>query len=155
LLQITSIKKLFMAVSRVQGNLGLIDTAETIGGMQDDLGRHSGSIRGIVPVRLGDGQILGCSLWGRGGEAMNYDEWEGMGETERIKHRDLSCLSPQLSGLEGRRVEVVTMQGEKKRFIVGRSTGWRPVHLEVPRRDSTGGPAASREYKSVRRLYKR
>jgi hypothetical protein len=48
---------------------------------------------------------------------------------------------------------VTTMEGETRRFIVGRSTGWRPCHLEIHNRRSTGGGAASREYKSVRRLY--
>lgn len=58
-------------------------------------------------------------------------------------------LSPQLVGLEGRRVEVVDEFGDKRRFYVGRSTGWIPVHLEIARRDSSGGGAADREYKSV------
>ena len=59
-------------------------------------------------------------------------------------------LSPQLRGLEGKRVEVVTKYGETRRFQVGRSTGWLPIHLEIFRRTSTGGSAAEREYKSVR-----
>lgn len=59
-------------------------------------------------------------------------------------------LSPQLIGLEGYRVEVVDNYDETRRFIVGKSTGWLPIHLEIARRDSSGGPGASREYKSVR-----
>lgn len=58
-------------------------------------------------------------------------------------------LSPQLIGLEGRRVEVETMDGRKHRFYVGKSTGWIPCHLEIARIDSTGGVGASPEYKSV------
>jgi hypothetical protein len=50
-------------------------------------------------------------------------------------------LTPQLVGLEGRRVEVVNCFGEKSRFYVGKSTGWMPCHLEIKRRDSTGGGA--------------
>lgn len=59
-------------------------------------------------------------------------------------------LSPQLIGLEGRRVEVVTDYGETRRFNVGKSTGWLPIHLEVHHHRSTGGGAAERHYKSVR-----
>ena len=85
---------------------------------------------------------------------MTWDRWRTMPEHERAKLRDLSELSPQLIGLEGWRVEVVTTYGEKRRFIVGKSTGWRPIHLEVHNRRSTGGGGAEREYSSVRRLYK-
>ena len=63
-------------------------------------------------------------------------------------------LSPQLKKLEGYRVEVVTDYGETRRFIVGKSTGWMPIHLEIVRRTSSGGVAAERHYKSVRTLYK-
>jgi hypothetical protein len=49
-------------------------------------------------------------------------------------------LIPELIGLEGKRVEVIP-GGEKSRFYVGKSTGWRPCHLEIKRRDSTGGAA--------------
>jgi transposase InsO family protein len=51
-------------------------------------------------------------------------------------------LEPALKGLEGRRVEVTAPDGHKSRFIVGRSTGWMPCHLEIKRRDSIGGCAA-------------
>lgn len=64
--------------------------------------------------------------------------------------RAKSGLSPQLVGLEGKRVEVVTEYGETRRFQVGKSTGWIPCHLEIARRTSTGGGAASMRYKSVR-----
>lgn len=67
-------------------------------------------------------------------------------------HARIACpveLCPQLKGLEGRRVEVVTLRDEKRRFIVGKSTGWLVTHLEIPRRNSTGGMSAEREYKSV------
>lgn len=51
-------------------------------------------------------------------------------------------LSPELVGLEGWRVEVAEPQGERRRFIVGRSTGWMPCHLELARCDSIGGGVA-------------
>ncbi|QGF20900.1 hypothetical protein JT354_gp09 [Serratia phage JS26] len=60
-------------------------------------------------------------------------------------------LTPQLSGLVGRRVEVIDCYGERRRFIVGRSTGWMPCHLEIARRDSSGGgPVWGTPFKSVR-----
>lgn len=58
-------------------------------------------------------------------------------------------LTPQLVGLEGRRVEVVNCFGEKSRFYVGKSTGWMPCHLEIKRRDSTGGAVCCTPFKSV------
>jgi hypothetical protein len=68
--------------------------------------------------------------------------------------RDLSGLSPQLKGLEGYRVEVVDSEGDKpRRFIVGKSTGWRPCHLEIARRNCMGGGPASMKYHSVRAIY--
>jgi hypothetical protein len=85
---------------------------------------------------------------------MDQQTWDGLSPFEREKIRDLSGLSPQLVGLEGWRVEVVTTYGETRRFIVGRSTGWRPCHLEIARRNSSGGGAAEHQYASVRRLYR-
>lgn len=51
-------------------------------------------------------------------------------------------LTPELVGLEGKRVEVTTPAGETSRFWVGKSTGWQPIHLEIKTRRSTGGGAA-------------
>lgn len=60
-------------------------------------------------------------------------------------------LIPQLSGLEGKRVEVIDAYGEQRRFYVGKSSGWMPSHLEIMRRDSSGGIAVSgAPFKSVR-----
>jgi hypothetical protein len=64
--------------------------------------------------------------------------------------RAVAELTPQLNGMEGWRVEVVRMNGESARFIVGKSTGPIPCHLEVKRVDSMGGDPADKEYKSVR-----
>ncbi|QGF21029.1 DNA A-C-terminal domain containing protein [Pectobacterium phage MA12] len=50
-------------------------------------------------------------------------------------------LSDQLVGKEGDRVEVVDATGMKRRFYVGRSTGWMPSHLEIATRRSYGGVA--------------
>lgn len=61
-------------------------------------------------------------------------------------------LTSQLFGLEGRRVEVVDCDGDKRRFWVGMSTGWMPCHLEITRKvynRPNGGPAAMGPYQSV------
>jgi len=50
-------------------------------------------------------------------------------------------LTPALIGLEGRRVEVSGPDGYRKRFNVGRSTGWMPIHLELANSRSHGGGA--------------
>lgn len=62
-------------------------------------------------------------------------------------------LTDQLRGLEGFRVEVVTTDGERRRFIVGRSTGPLPIHLEIHNRRSLGGVPAERTYQTVTPLY--
>lgn len=59
-------------------------------------------------------------------------------------------LTPQLIGLEGKRVEVVTEWGERRRFKVGKSMGFVPIHLELANESSMGGGAAMGPYKSVR-----
>jgi hypothetical protein len=86
-------------------------------------------------------------------EGMTWDKWCRMSEAERAALRSGAGLTKQLIGLEGWRVEVVEMWGEKKRFIVGRSTGWSPCHICISTRRSIGGMGASREYMSVRKLY--
>jgi len=73
------------------------------------------------------------------------------GYCQRNKLRCPTELTPQLTGLEGRRVEVVDHHGERRCFIVGKSTGWLPIHLEIARRNSSGGPAVTgAPFQSVR-----
>ncbi len=86
-------------------------------------------------------------------KGMTPAKWNVLSQMERCRLRDLSGLTPQLVGMEGWRVEVETHYGDKRRFIVGRSTGWRPCHIEISRRSAFGGPSADQEYKSVRKLY--
>ncbi len=59
-------------------------------------------------------------------------------------------LCPQLTGLEGKRVEIEYEDGTTMRFWVGKSTGWMPCHLEIARRNSSGGGQISGPFKSVR-----
>ena len=81
---------------------------------------------------------------------MDQTTWNSMSHEAREKVRDNSNLSPQLIGLERMRVEVETTYGETRRFWVGKSTGWKPIHLEVKTTRSLGGDPAARAYKSVR-----
>lgn len=83
---------------------------------------------------------------------MTQAKWDALSVEERRKLRSDAGLTPQLIGLEGWRVEVLTSYGETRRFIVGRSSGWIPCHIELRRRDSSGGVSAERDYVSVRKL---
>jgi hypothetical protein len=60
---------------------------------------------------------------------------------EKTRQRCNAELTPQLVGLEGKRVEVEDAHGERRRFWVGKSTGWMPCHLEIKNARSSGGPA--------------
>ena len=48
-------------------------------------------------------------------------------------------LVPELVRYERRRVEITYPDGQKTRFIVGVSTGFIPIHLEIKTRRSSGG----------------
>jgi len=80
------------------------------------------------------------------GTVSGYKEYEALINAARIYYENTNerCpveLCPELVGLEGRRVEVIDCYGQKRRFYVGKSTGWIPCHLEIARIDSGGGPA--------------
>jgi len=84
------------------------------------------------------------------------------------REKDLSDLDKRFTPYfdSGERVEVEWKEGyedftgygcltdgKKARFYVGRSTGWRPVYLQILRIDSTGGCAIlSSAVKSIRGL---
>lgn len=88
-------------------------------------------------------------------DGMTQAKWDSLLPSQRLMMQSAANLTQQLIGLEGYRVEVESiMTGEKRRFIVGRSTGWIPCHIELSKRTSRGGVSASREYKSVRALYR-
>jgi hypothetical protein len=89
------------------------------------------------------------------GTEAHYLAYSQLHSAAAASEKRFNCeLSPQLKGLEGYRVEVIADYDETRRFIVGKSTGWLPCHLEIARRTSYGGGAAERHYKSVRTLYK-
>ena len=88
-----------------------------------------------------------------------YNDYMELIETTRQRYikngiRSKTQLSPQLIGLEGKRVEVVDNNETKpRRFIVGKSTGFIPCHLEISRKNSSGGSAASDSYKSIKVIH--
>jgi len=90
------------------------------------------------------------------GTVNGYDKFVELIELCRIRYEKTGekCpaeLTPQLVGLEGKRVEVVDKWGEKRRFTVGKSTGWVPIHIEKKQKNSTGGPAVmGAPFKSLR-----
>ena len=98
----------------------------------------------IVPNREHIGTIRG------------YREYEATVMAARIhfQRTNEKCpveLCPALIGLEGIRVEVVDSGGERRRFYVGKSTGWIPCHLEIARIDSSGGfPVTGIPFRTVR-----
>ena len=75
---------------------------------------------------------------------------QGSAYNQRTGRRCPAELCPQLTGLEGQRVEVEYEDGTTMRFWVGKSTGWMPCHLEIKRRTSMGGCGISGPFKSVR-----
>jgi hypothetical protein len=84
---------------------------------------------------------------------MTPERWNRMSCAQRDKMRDNSQIAAHpLAHLLGHRVEVVDKFDETRRFIVGKSTGWRPCLLEVKTRRSMGGGPADSEYKTVRDL---
>ena len=78
------------------------------------------------------------------GTILRYNEYQSLIEFCRKKNiatgwKSNSELIPEFIGKEGKRVEVVTSYGEINRFIIGRSTGFIPCHLEIKKVNSTGG----------------
>lgn len=87
-------------------------------------------------------------------EGMTGDKWESLSPLDREQSRDLSGLTKQLLGFEDWRVEVVDADGATRRFNVGRSTGWRPCHLEIHNSRSMGGDPACKSYQHIRIIRK-
>lgn len=87
-------------------------------------------------------------------DGMTQSKWDHMSKAQRESIRDNADLIPQLKGFEGYRVEVIDDYNEKRRFIVGKSTGWKPCHLEIKTRRSMCGYPADKHYKSVQIIEK-
>lgn len=68
---------------------------------------------------------------------------------------DNSDLDPRLTPYHdnGQRIEVEYDFGEKERFYVGKSTGWKPIYLAIKKRNSHGGGAIlAKSIKSINPL---
>lgn len=63
-------------------------------------------------------------------------------------------LTPQLIGLEGKIVEVEDNSGDVRKFKVGKSTGWMPIHLEVEKNQNGGCGTWGTPYRKVTELTK-
>ena len=86
---------------------------------------------------------------------MTQAKWDALTPNERSAARSSAGLESQLIGYEGFRVEVVDRSGETRRFIVSRSSGWIPCHIELARRDSSSGICVcGAPFQSVRKLYR-
>ena len=74
-------------------------------------------------------------------EAKEYHEATG--------YRFYCELHPLLVGKEGKRVVVVSKNGSTRRFIVGKSTGFIPCHLEIKSINSNGGEQVYNDFDTV------
>lgn len=90
------------------------------------------------------------------GTLKSYEKYQALCDEVHRMHKETGYRSkaeliPQLIGLEGKRVEVVDRDGNKRRFTVGRSTGWIPCHLEVKTsRSRYCDPVTGTPFQSVR-----
>ena len=90
------------------------------------------------------------------GTIEGYERFKELVEACRHKYEmtGIKCpceLATQLVGLEGKTVEVEDKWGERRRFTVGRSTGWIPIHLELKNKKSQSGEGVTgAPFKSVR-----
>lgn len=63
-----------------------------------------------------------------------WAEWCALTPQERKRRTDTSGLHQKLIGLEGKHVRVYPKRKfGRSTFRVGKSTGWKPVHLAVSR----------------------
>ena len=95
------------------------------------------------------------------GTVERYAQYRHLSDQARIRQsitgeRSKAGLTPELIGLEGKRVEVTHQWGtnppEKTRFIVGKSTGWIPCHLVIKtKRSISGGAVCLGKILSVRK----
>lgn len=94
--------------------------------------------------------LLDCPMPAIRGSLERYAQYQAILDiacehNRKTGWRSKSELTPELIGFEGKRVEVVKRwpSGNEKtiRFIVGKSTGFIPCHLQIMRRNSTGGCA--------------
>lgn len=58
-----------------------------------------------------------------------------------LKVIDNSQLDPRFTHFHetGERIEITYKNGEKIRCYIGKSTGWKPIYLEIKKSNSSGG----------------
>lgn len=110
------------------------------------IAKHYG-IKRLIPIETNKGTMQGYAEYL---EAVAY----AMSEHGRTGLQCPIGLNAQLIGFERKRVEVVYQDGRKERFIVGKSTGWIPCHLQLKTARSIGGEGISENvvFKSVREI---
>ena len=136
--------------------------------------------QGLYMLEEGNGfSCLGFEValrWGRGvaewcgcpepsakmaGTPEGYADYErimeaGRTHAQKTRTRCPALLVPELIPFEHQRVEVVNCWGETRRFWVGKSTGWLPIHLEILTTRSIGGSGTvGAPFKSVRLIRSR
>lgn len=72
---------------------------------------------------------------------VTQDIWGRLNIKERLNYA-LPATPEALTPYLGMRIEVTYPDGNKSRFWVGKSTGWKPCYLELKIRTSTGGSPA-------------
>lgn len=70
-------------------------------------------------------------------EGMTQAKWDSLSPAQRDELRDTSDLHPMLIAYEGKKVTVKPKRAYGlSTFRVGRSTGWKPIHLALKERES-------------------
>lgn len=77
-----------------------------------------------------------------------YYQYTHLTSQAAVKHKatgwkSQSELIPEFIGREGWRVQIVDKYGETRRFIIGKSTGFIPCHLEILKSNSSGGASVT------------
>lgn len=91
----------------------------------------------------------------RVGTLKMYNEYQQAIKLASLKSktgwRSQSELIPEFIGNEGKRVEVIDCYGDKRRFKIGKSTGFIPCHIELANVRSHGGISVyGYPFKSIR-----
>lgn len=101
------------------------------------------------------GEIV--SLYGKGTKEA-FEEYERLLSLGKAKHektgwKSQAELTRQLTPFYGYKVEIVDCNNEKRKFIVGKSGGWMPCHIELQNVNSKSGPAVyGAPFKSVKTI---
>lgn len=81
---------------------------------------------------------------GKPGSIKLYKQYLGVLDVAQSRYKATGIKStaeliPEFIGREGWRVEVKTSYDTIERFIIGKSTGFIPCHLEIKKSNSSGG----------------